>query len=209
MRSLSKVLLRALVALVALAALWPGLAAAHDHRDVGKYAFTVGFLNEPVALGQPNGVDLRVVEDESTKPVEGLEKTLKVEIASGGKSKQLDLTTMFRDPGHYTARFVPTAEGQYVFRFFGTVEGLQVNERFESGPGRFNEPQRLLQFPVEAPDAAALQQQVAQAQMDAAKAKTAADGAGMPGLIVGIIGIIVGAAGLAAGGAALMRSRRA
>ncbi len=202
MRLLNKALLIVPVLIAAL--LWPVAALAHDHRDVGKYAFTVGFLNEPVALGQPNGVDLRVMNDETEKPVEGVEKTLKVEITSGGKSIQLDLATIFQDPGHYTARFVPTAEGQYMFRFFGTVEAQPVDEKFESGPSRFGEPARLVQFPVNVPDAAALQQEVQQAQADAASAKEAASSSGV---VLGVIGIIVGAAGLAAGGAALMRKR--
>lgn len=189
MRPLRKALLIVPVFIAAVALIWPTGALAHDHRDVDRYAFTVGFLSEPVVLGQPNGVDLRVVDDGTEKPVEGLEKTLKVEITSGGKSIQLDLTTIFRDPGHYTARFVPTAEGQYVFRFFGAVEGLQVNERFESGPGRFNEPQRLVQFPLDAPDAAALQGRADQANSAAGTAR-----------LLAIIGIMVGALGLAAGG---------
>ena len=197
------------VAVLALSLmLWPSTVLAHDHRDVGKYGFTVGFLNEPVALGQPNGVDLRVVDDAIRKPVEGVEKTLRVEILAGASSVQLDLTTIFRDPGHYTARFVPTAEGRYVFRFFGTIEGQRVDERFESGPGRFGEPERLVQFPVKVADAAALQQQVQQAQAEAAVAKAAADRAGGSGTAMGVVGIVVGALGLAAGGAALLRSRR-
>ncbi len=63
--------------------------------------FVVGFLNELVCVDDKTGVDLKVslvdpdkLNDSSSsnvKPVEGLEKTLKVEISAGDKKKVLDL----------------------------------------------------------------------------------------------------------------------
>lgn len=210
MRPFRKVLLIALALMATTAVLWPGLALAHERRDVGPYLFVVGFIAEPAIEGEKNGVDLRITR--GGQPVEGVEKTLKVEITHvpTGVKKTFDLRTIFRDPGHYTADLIPTAPGQYRFRFFGAMESAQVNETFESGPGRFGdvEPAVALQFPQPLPALAALQEQAAQARMDAAKAKTAADGAGTPGLVLGIIGVVAGVVGISVGGAALARSRR-
>ncbi|MSQ11258.1 MAG: hypothetical protein EXR48_00940 [Dehalococcoidia bacterium] len=43
------------VLVVATGVLWPALATAHEGREVGEYEFTVGFLNEPVALSPTRG----------------------------------------------------------------------------------------------------------------------------------------------------------
>ena len=34
--------------------------SAHEHRAVGNYELTVGFLNEPALLNEPNGLSLDV-----------------------------------------------------------------------------------------------------------------------------------------------------
>lgn len=196
MRSFNKVFAVAFAVLLLLAVLWPGLALAHETRQVGKYKFRVGWAHEPTLVGQPNGIDLTVTNTETGKPVEGLDKTLKAQVTAGGRTRDFDLEADDETPGHYMANFTPTAEGQYVFRFKGTVEGTAVDTRFESGPNRFDEPEQPVQFPQVLPDPLKL-------QSDVQSARTL-------GMVLGIIGIIVGAAGLAVGGAALMRrSRRA
>jgi hypothetical protein len=48
------------VAAAIVAALLPFAVQAHDHREVGGYELTVGFLNEPAFEGEPNGVSLRI-----------------------------------------------------------------------------------------------------------------------------------------------------
>ncbi|MSQ12581.1 MAG: hypothetical protein EXR47_00245 [Dehalococcoidia bacterium] len=204
MRSSKKVFPVAVAVLLSIAALWPGLALAHEQRDVGPYHLVVGFIGEPAIEGEKNGVDLRITK--GGQPLQGAEKTLKVEITHvpTGVKKSFDLRTIFRDPGHYTADLIPTAPGQYQFRFSGAIETTQVNETFLSGPDRFGDvdPAKALKFPQPLPTLTALQEQAAQAQVDAAKAKTVADGAGRSGMVVGIIGIAVG-------GVALIRSRKA
>ena len=37
-----------------------GVALAHENRLIGKYKLTVGFLNEPALLNEPNSIDFRV-----------------------------------------------------------------------------------------------------------------------------------------------------
>src|SRR5690349_10232317 len=108
----------------------PGLA--HERREVGPYQFVVGFLTEPAFEGLKNGVDLRVLEAGTQTSVEGLERTLQVELTyvPSGAAKVLRLRTLYREPGRYTADLIPTAPGLYRFRFFGSLAETAVNETF-------------------------------------------------------------------------------
>ena len=125
-------------ALLAVSLLLPGIASAHEQRDVGSYHFVVGFLNEPSIADQMNGLDLTITTTADKKPVEGAEKTLKAEVIVGGNAKvmPLPLTARFGMPGKYAAYFMPTAAGAYIFHISGTINGDTVDQRFESGPGR-------------------------------------------------------------------------
>src|SRR5574337_848572 len=67
-------------------------------------------------------------------PVEGLEKTLKVEISAGDKKKVFDLRPAFRDPGHFNAPFYPTIQTTYNYRFFGTVNNMPLDLTFSCNP---------------------------------------------------------------------------
>ncbi|MEK7681939.1 MAG: hypothetical protein AAB369_03835, partial [Chloroflexota bacterium] len=105
----------ALLLLAAVAvALPPRDASAHERRTVGKYQFVVGFFQEPALEGQPNGVDLRVTDPSVTppRPVEGVEKTLKVTVSQGPASKEMALQTVFGQPGRYRTVFIPTRPGR-------------------------------------------------------------------------------------------------
>ena len=143
-------------------------ALAHERRAVGPYQLVVGFVEEPSFLGGTNGVSLRVTDTRATPPtpVEGLQETLDVEVFHGGltRSLALEFGAVFGQPGLYAAHFVPTAPGVYIFRIHGTIADLAVNERFESGPGRFDEvrPVSALQYPEQVPVANELGQALAE-----------------------------------------------
>ena len=191
-----------LAALFALALfLVPAGASAHERRDLvgGKYQAAVGFLTEPPIESQMNGIDLTITDlsqkDASGKgaPVEGLEKSLKAEISTGGGTAKQDipLAARFGMPGKYAGYFIPTQPGSYTFHIFGTINDQKIDEKFESGPGRFDDVKALsaVQFPAQASVPAAVQ-----SQLDAAR--SAADMArlfGIGGLAVGLLGL--GAAG--------------
>lgn len=127
--------------------------SAHERRNLGPYQVVVGWLAEPAFAGVMNAVDFRVTDTRSTpaKPVEGLEKTLTVEVFQGGSTTPFSapFRTRFGNPGAYAADIVPTREGGYRFVIRGKIESLEVNETFESGPGRFDEirPVTALQYP--------------------------------------------------------------
>src|SRR4051812_7142239 len=92
-------------------------ASAHETRDVGaaKYQMIVGFMVEPPTQSIPNGVDLRVRTKGDNQPIEGVEKTLKVEVMFGADKQSMDLKTVSGTPGRYKAEFIPSKPGTYKF----------------------------------------------------------------------------------------------
>ncbi|MBI4317637.1 MAG: hypothetical protein HY675_04025 [Chloroflexi bacterium] len=201
--------------LVALSiSLTSGSAFAHESRALGKYQLAVGFIVEPAFEGQKNGVDLRVTNTQAgtatPMPVEGLEKTLRVEVAhvASGVSKVFNLRTIFRDPGHYTADLLLTAPGHYRMRFFGAIEGTNVNETFNSrsGGGNFNDVESSadIQFPTrvaEIREVEAVARHVEEENHDLEEKASRAN-------TLATIGIVLGAIGTAGAAALFLTSRR-
>jgi hypothetical protein len=180
--------------------LLPAAAHAHERREVGPYTFVVGFLTEPAIQGQPNGIDLRVTRTATGEPVEGAERTLKAAIAyGGGAPKEIPLRGRFNMPGSYAADVIPTKPGSYLFTFTGTIDGVSVNQRFESGPGRFNDVEAAsrLQFPESIPEATSVVAAASAAEAQAARAQ-----------LIGLAGLGVGALGVALAAMALLTRRR-
>lgn len=157
----------AAVVVAASLALSGSPALAHETRMVGPYRFVVGWINEPAFQGQPNAASVRVSDTrvDPAKPVEGLQETLTVAVTAGGLTETYTgtLRTVFGQPGLYALHMIPTQSGAYTYRITGKVEDLDVNETFDSGPGRFNEVESAssLQYPTKVPVAADLTQQLA------------------------------------------------
>jgi hypothetical protein len=221
--------------MVAAAAL--GLASvpvlAHEDREKEGYHFTVGFMEEPALEGSKNAVSLEVMKapeaahaqgenpqsspsgpeveaEAALAPVEGLDSTLQVEVTHipTGVSRVMPLRPVFGEPGHYAADLIPTAPGQYRFRFFGTVEGMNIDETFESGPDTFDnvEEAKALQFPEPLPAAREVEGAVRGTQATAQEAQDTASSAST----LGIIGVVLGAVGImfGIGGVVLSMRRR-
>jgi hypothetical protein len=124
------------------------VVSAHERQGftIGdkQYLFVVGALNEPVRVDDKTGVDLRVVLADpadptnasavNAKPVEGLDKTLKVELSAGDKKKTLDLVPVFRTPGSYSAAYYPTVATTYSYRLFGMIDNIPVDLNFGCNP---------------------------------------------------------------------------
>jgi hypothetical protein len=149
---------RLLAALAALAivvssfAVNANVALGHERRNVGPYTFVVGWINEPAYVNAMNALDLDVTETQGGKAVEGLAQTLKAELTFGGSNQvqPLTVTARFGMPGRYQGHVLPTRTGDYKFRIFGTIGTTNVDETFESGPGRFGsiESTDALQYPA-------------------------------------------------------------
>ena len=145
----------AIAVVVASLGIFTSPAAAHERRAIGPYTFVVGWLAEPAYVGEINALDLTVTETASTKAVEGLEKTLKAELIVGGGAATTPLTiaARFGLPGKYQGQVLPTKVGDYTFHITGTVNTMAIDEKFESGPGRFGAIEDIvaLQFPNKVP----------------------------------------------------------
>ena len=128
------------------------VALGHERRVIGPYTFVVGWLNEPAYVNAINALDLTVTETTGAKAVEGLEKTLKAELTFGGTTtaQPLALAARFGLPGHYSGYVLPTRVGDYTFHITGAVGTTNIDEKFESGPGRFGaiESTDPLQYPA-------------------------------------------------------------
>lgn len=190
-------------AIFAIMVAFGSTASAHEVRSVDKYRVVIGFIVEPAFVGIKNGVDLRVSVEETEELVEGVQDTLQVEVTHvpTGVSKTMDLRTIFRDPGHYTADLIPTATGVYQMRIFGNIEGTDVDETFISrgAGGSFGdiEPTDELQFPESVPEVREIEAAARGATESAEAALNAADEADDSTLAT--IGVILGAIGIAFG----------
>jgi hypothetical protein len=141
----------ALAVVVSSFAVNTNIALGHERRAVGPYTFVVGWINEPSYVNLLNSLDLTVTETNGGKAVEGLEKTLKADLTFGGSTtpQPLTIAARFGLPGKYSGYVLPTKVGDYTFHITGTVGTMNVDEKFESGPGRFGsiESTDPLQYP--------------------------------------------------------------
>lgn len=113
-----------------------------------EYDFVIGSLNEPVAVDDKTGVDLRVSDKATKAPVTELEQTLKVELIAGDKKKTFNLAATYGTPGSYRAVFIPTVQTTYTYRIVGTINGVPVDLSFTCNPaGHLASPEDLT--PVE------------------------------------------------------------
>jgi hypothetical protein len=121
---------------------WVQGAFAHENHTyrIGDktYQFTVGSLNEAVAVDDKSGLDLRVASvvkpgAEGT-PVSGLDQTLKVELGAGGKKKVFNIQPSFGQPGSYRTAFYPTVQTTLTYRIFGTVDAVPIDLTFTCNP---------------------------------------------------------------------------
>jgi hypothetical protein len=105
----------------------------------------VGSTNEPVYVGDKSGVDFFAYTPDpkdplndganGTKPITGLEKTVKVEVSAGQKNKTLDFDPDDSNPAHYTATFFPGAQTTYTYTLTGTINNTPVHISYTCVPG--------------------------------------------------------------------------
>jgi hypothetical protein len=125
------------------------IALAHQRAlfNIGgkDYLLAIGSQNEPVFIDDKSGVDFFAYTPDPKDPmnsrangtthVEGLDKTLKVEVSAGPKKKAYDLEPAFNDPGHYNAAFYPTVQTTYQYKIFGTINNTPVSLAFTCTTG--------------------------------------------------------------------------
>jgi hypothetical protein len=196
----------------------PLTASAHEEVTAGSYVLEVGWIKEPVLVGQPNGLDLFISQanpaatgdsdqaGDQADPAEhshaegtgeavpaagvtGAADSLKFTVEYGGVEHTYALQPVLAEPGHYTADLIPTRAGQYTFHFFGNINGEAVDLKVE--PEEVMEASSLA-FPEPVPSAADLAGQLAAAQRQARTAQMIA----IVGLVLGLVGAGLGVYGL-------------
>jgi hypothetical protein len=105
----------------------------------------VGSTNEPVYVGDKSGVDFFAYSPDSkdplndkangTKPIIGLDKTMKVEVSAGPKNKTLDFDPDDDNPAHYTATFFPGVQTTYTYTLTGTINNTPIHISYTCVPG--------------------------------------------------------------------------
>lgn len=189
--------LRALGALILLGYLLaPLTASAHEEVDVGKYTLEIGWVNEPVLLGESNGVFLSVVNSETGEPVEGL-TTLQAAITTGGQTRDLELHPLGEDsPGQYAADFIPTVRGQYTVKLIGKIEEQDVDLTQEIEEVEVAED---YQFPVTLPSLPEMSKQLTDLQAENQSLRASAtlnQWLATGGIVLGLAGLAVGVVSL-------------
>ena len=110
-----------------------------------KYLLVVGSMNEPVYVDDKSGVDFFAYTPDpknpmdssanGTKPLLGLEKTIKVIVSAGNRNQTFDLEPAFKDPGHYNAPFYPTAQTTYSYTLNGTLNNTPIHIKWTCSIG--------------------------------------------------------------------------
>ena len=200
-------------------------ASAHTHIEVGDYRVSIGWVNEPTFVGQPNGVEFSI-EDQDEQPVTDLEAgAVQVVVTTAGGETALSLAPGFSVEGgfgtlgQYEAELMPTTPGEYTFHFTGSIHDEPVDVTVTSGDDTFS-PVRSsteIEFPVKVPTLAdvatrldridgriqAVQSDApaalaaAEAATDAARAATdSANSALLIGSLIGGAGVVLAVAAL-------------
>lgn len=170
----------------------PTSALAHERRTVagGKYDVVVGWDVEPAFTSEKNAASIRISKagSDPAEPIEGADKTLKLQLKQGASTRDVPLRAVFGQKGYYVADFVPTRAGDYQWTFTGAINGDPVNETFDTADGKFDKvgPIADLQFPVAAADSVQLAAATQAAQADAQSARTLA----YVGIGLGVVGLL-------------------
>ena len=108
-----------------------GTAFGHTVDSVGEYRLEIGWMNEPVVSGETNGVELfvsplepglKLEEQQFQDGVDGLEKSLKMQLVYKNEKIMLPLTADHNIPGKYYAFVNPTVSGFYQANILGQID---------------------------------------------------------------------------------------
>ncbi|HEY8238427.1 MAG TPA: hypothetical protein VIF63_03240 [Candidatus Limnocylindrales bacterium] len=136
-------------------------AAAHEGIQVGEYLLEIGWRVEPAFVGQPNSVQVTIVDHHDESPITDLAvDALTVVVSTAGvDSPAIPLTPAFDAAdgdgplGEYGAALVPTSPGDYTFHITGAIHDTAVDLTLTSGEETFDpvEAPGELEFPVKQP----------------------------------------------------------
>ena len=144
-----------LIAVLLISPLFLSGVFAHQSDSVGDYRIEIDWKNKPIVTGESNAIIVYVSEMDkskeaadqsfdSEKGIEGLRKTLKIQLVVDTESITLPLQTT-DVPGKYESPITPTFSGWSQLNFLGTINEQNVNLAMH--PLKVEEPS-VLQFPV-------------------------------------------------------------
>ena len=134
---------------------------AHTVDAVGEYRVEIGWMNEPVVSSETNAIEFYVSPmdpcPEITEPikcaeslefkngVEGLKKTVKMQLIYKDQSITLPLSPDHDIPGKYYAFVNPTISGFYQANVVGSIQDTPIS--LSMHPPKVNE-RAYIEFPV-------------------------------------------------------------
>ena len=120
-----------------------GIAYGHTIDVVGEYRVEIGWMNEPVVSGDTNAIELHVSplvtcpeilepmkcaeSQEFQNGIEGLKKTIKMQLVYNDESINLPLLPDHNVPGKYYAFVNPTVPGFYQANVLGSIEDTPIS----------------------------------------------------------------------------------
>lgn len=120
-----------------------GIAFGHTVDAVGEYRVEIGWMNEPVVSGETNAVEFYVSplvpcpeipesikcaeSQEFQNGVEGLKKTVKMQLIYKDESITLPLSPDHNVPGKYYAFVNPTVSGFYQANVLGSINETPIS----------------------------------------------------------------------------------
>jgi hypothetical protein len=120
-----------------------GIAYGHTVDAVGKYRVEIGWMNEPVVSGETNAIEFYVSplvpcpqipeaikcaeSQEFQNGIEGLKKTVKMQLIYKDESITLPLSPDHNIPGKYYAFVNPTVSGFYQANMLGSINETPIS----------------------------------------------------------------------------------
>ena len=191
-----------------------GVAHAHTVDAVGEYRVEIGWMNEPVVSGETNAIEFYVSplimcpeipesikcaeSQEFQNGIEGLKKTVKMQLIFKDETITLPLSPDHDIPGKYYAFVNPTISGFYQANMLGQIENTSISLSMhppkvaERAYIEFPEPSDLtVTQMIDGHTALISDMSTLKESVDALEGVNSSVNAGYVGIFIGMIGIII------------------
>jgi hypothetical protein len=191
-----------------------GIAHAHTVDAVGEYRVEIGWMNEPVVSGETNAIEfyasplitcpeipesIKCAESqEFQNGIEGLKKTVKMQLIFKDETITLPLSPDHDIPGKYYAFVNPTISGFYQANMLGQIEDTPISLSMhppkvaERAYIEFPEPSDLtVTQMIDGHTALISDMSTLKESVDALEGVNSSVNVGYVGIFIGMIGIII------------------
>jgi len=191
-----------------------GVAHAHTVDAVGEYRVEIGWMNEPVVSGETNAIEfyasplitcpeipesIKCAESqEFQNGIEGLKKTVKMQLIFKDETITLPLSPDHDIPGKYYAFVNPTISGFYQANMLGQIEDTPISLSMhppkvaERAYIEFPEPSDLtVTQMIDGHTALISDMSTLKESVDALEGVNSSVNVGYVGIFIGMIGIII------------------